>query len=350
MKVHLSSNIYIGDNEPIQIIGEIGQNHNGSMENAKKLIDMSDLCGIKLVKFQKRDIATEFTTAGYNRPYDNPNSFGKIYGEHREFLELNKEQHKELKDYANNKGLIYFCTPCDIPSLKIMEEIGCPFYKVASRDITNIPLLEELGKLNKTVIISTGMAEYDDINLALKTLNLPMNKVIIMQCTSEYPCPPKSCNLNVITTYKKKYKNVIGFSDHTNGILAPTISAILGARIIEKHITLNRSMKGTDQAGSCEITGLSKLQKYVSTIPIMLGSSEKKLEDNVTYSKHKLMKSITSKIDIKKDTVITKDMLCLKCPGDGILWKNVDNIIGKKVKYDIPKDTTIRAYDFYQWH
>ena len=112
-------NIKIGSNYFPQLIGEIGQNHNGSMENAKKLIDMAKECNIKLVKFQKRDIKTEFTQEAYNKPYDNPNSFGKIYGEHREFLEFSKEHHKELKDYANNLGLVYFCTPCDIPSLKI---------------------------------------------------------------------------------------------------------------------------------------------------------------------------------------------------------------------------------------
>jgi len=340
--ITLLNHIKIGENYPTQIIGEIGQNHNGSVENAKKLIDMCAFCNVKLVKFQKRDIKTEFTKEAYNKSYENKNSFGKIYGKHREFLELNKEQHKELKEYANSKGLIYFCTPCDIPSLKIMEEIGCPFYKVASRDITNIPLLRELGKLNKTVIISTGMAEYQDIDLALNELNLPPNKVIIMQCTSEYPCPPKNCNLNVITTFKKKYKNVIGFSDHSDGILAPTIACLLGAKIIEKHITLDRSMKGTDQSGSFEFTGLQKLQKYIETISLMLGSFDKKVEDNVTCSKQKLMKSLTSLCNIKKGQILTEDMICLKCPGNGILWKNMDKIIGKKSLIDIDEDKTLK--------
>lgn len=337
----LLNNIKIGDNYPTQIIGEVGQNHNGSVENAKKLIDMCALCNVKLVKFQKRDIKSEFTKKAYNRPYENKNSFGKIYGEHREFLELSKEQHKELKEYANSKGLIYFCTPCDIPSLKIMEEIDCPFYKVASRDITNIPLLRELGKLNKTVIISTGMADYEDIDLALKELNLPSNKVIIMQCTSEYPCPPQNCNLNVITTFKKKYENVIGLSDHSDGILAPTIACLLGAKIIEKHITLDRCMRGTDQPGSFEFIGLQKLQKYIQTVPIMLGSFDKKTEENIIYSKNKLMKSLTSSCNIKKGQILTEDMICLKCPGNGLLWKNMDKILGKKAIRDIESDTTL---------
>lgn len=340
MKTKLGD-IYIGNDLPVQIIGEIGQNHNGSIENAKKLIDMCALCNIKFVKFQKRDIETEFTKKGYNRPYINKNSFGKIYGKHREFLELNKEQHRVLKEYANKKGLIYFCTPCDIPSLKIMEEIGCPFYKVASRDITNIPLLKELGKIGKSVIISTGMAEYEDIDLALKTLNLDTNKVVILQCTSEYPCPPKNCNLNVITTFKEKYQNVIGLSDHSDGILAATIASLLGASIIEKHITLDRCMKGTDHPGSFEFVGLQKLQKYIKTIPIMLGSFDKKVEKNVEYAKHKLMKSITSNCNIKKGDIFTEKMFCLKCPGNGLLWKEKDKIIGKKSNRNIEADETL---------
>ena len=334
-------NINIGDNHPVQIIGEIGQNHNGDVNAAKKLIDMCYECNIKLVKFQKRDIETEFTKEAYNKPYLNKNSFGETYGEHREFLELNKEQHKEIKKYANDKGVVYFCTPCDIPFLKIMEEIECPFYKVASRDITNIPLLKELGKIGKPVIISTGMADYDDIELALKTLNLPDNKVVILQCTSEYPCPPENCNLNVLTTFKKRFKNLIGLSDHSSGILAPTIACLLGVSIIEKHITLDRSMKGTDQSGSLEFDGLKKLQKYINDIPKYLGSFDKKTEDNILVNKNKLMKSITSNQNIKKGEILTEDMICLKCPGSGLLWKEKEKVVGKKANIDIDHDMTL---------
>ena len=339
-------NIKIGSNYFPQLIGEIGQNHNGSMENAKKLIDMAKESNIKLVKFQKRDIKTEFTKEAYDKPYDNPNSFGKTYGEHREFLELSKEQHQELKDYANNLGLVYFCTPCDIHSLQILEEIGCPFYKVASRDITNIPLLLELGKLNKTVIISTGMATYEDIDLALETLNLPSNKVIIMQCTSEYPCPPENCNLNVIKTFQEKYKNIIGYSDHTSGVLASTVAILLGAKIVEKHITLNRSMKGTDQAGSLEKDGLTKLNKYIRDSQIMLGDFEKKLENNVLTTKTKLMKSIVLINELKKGDLLTEDNITIKCPGNGILWKNRNVLLGKKAKEDIRGDMTLELAMF----
>ncbi len=339
-------NIHIGSGHEIQIIGEIGQNHNGSIELAKRLIDMCDEAGVKLVKFQKRDIAAEFTKEAYNKPYLGRNSFGKIYGEHREFLEFNKEQHAELKRYANEKGLTYFCTPCDVPSVELLEEIGCPFYKVASRDITNIPLLKKLGTLNKPVIISTGMAEYEDIDLALQALNLPSNMVIIMQCTSQYPCSDANCNLNVITSLKEKYDNEIGFSDHTSGLLAATIASVLGATIIEKHVTLARSMKGTDQAGSLEFEGLRKLVKYTKSVPIMKGSYEKVFCPDVVSAKHKLMKSLTCTRIIKQGEIITENMLTLKCPGTGLMWKNRSLILGKKAIREIPEDTTLSVNDF----
>ena len=336
----------IGSGHPIQLIGEIGQNHNGRVETAKRMIDMCQKSGIKLVKFQKRDIDTEFTKEAYNKPYTNKNSFGKIYGEHRKFLELSKEEHLELKNYAVNKGMIYFCTPCDIPSLKIMEEIDCPFYKVASRDITNIPLLKELGKIGKSVIISTGMANRNDIDLAIKYLNLPKDKLIIMQCTSSYPCEPKDANLNVIKTFNEVYEYPIGFSDHTEGIAAAKIAACIGASIIEKHITLDKTSKGTDHKCSCEFDDLRNLNHFIKNIPIYLGNSSKKIEECVSGAKIKLMKSLTSIKNIKKGDILREDMVCLKCPGDGILYKDLHKILGKKAKYDIDADITLSIDNF----
>lgn len=340
MNVLLCDNINVGYNSPVCIIAEIGQNHNGCIKNAKKLIDMAKKAGIKLVKFQKRDIETEFTREAYNKPYLTRNSFGKIYGEHRNFLELSEKEHLELKKYTEKQDMIYFCTPCDIPSLKILQNIGCPFYKVASRDITNIPLLKELGKIKKTVIISTGMATYEDIDLALDTLNLPNNKVIIMQCTSQYPCDIKNCHLNCIETLKHKYNRVIGYSDHTEGTLAAILSVTKGAAIIEKHITLDKKLKGSDQKGSATFEELKYIQRNVLDIPIYMGNKEKVISCP-KETMDKLMKSLTTNKDIKKDDIIQKEDICLKCPGGGIKWKYINLVCGKKVKQDIAKDVTI---------
>ena len=281
-------------------------------------------------------------------PYNNVNSFASTYGEHRKFLEFTIEQHNELKKYANSLDLTYFCTPCDVKSLMELETINCPFYKVASRDITNIPLLIELSKINKPVIISTGMATLKDIDIAIATLNKPDDMLIIMQCTSIYPCPPNNTNLNVIYTLRERYPYHIGFSDHTAGILASSIACMIGVKLIEKHITLDRCMKGSDHVGSLEEYGLKKLVQYINDIPLYLGQYAKEIDPKVLPFKTKLMKSITSNVFIKKNTIIEQDMICYKCPGNGISWNNINLIIGKKALVDIQKDCTISLEQIYE--
>ena len=343
--------VHLGDKQvsslsPTYIIAEIGQNHNGSIDLAKRLIDMSKRCGAAAVKFQKRDIPSELTKEAFNRPYANKNSFGATYGEHRMFLELSEEEHKELKEYADNIGITYFCTPCDVPSVELLERIDCPFYKVASRDLTNIPLLEKLGTLGKPVIISTGMASMEDIDNALKALQLPKDMLIIMQCTSEYPCALENVNLKVMHTLKEKYKVNIGLSDHTSGVIVSASASAIGASVIEKHVTLDRTMKGTDQPGSLEEAGLKKLVEYIRAIELAMGSAEKEVNPATEAAKIKLARSLTSIVDIKAGSILEEKHLCLKSPGDGIKWMERECILGKKAKVDIEADATLRLEDF----
>lgn len=336
----------VGDGYPTYIVAEIGQNHNGELRLAKKLIDMAVQCGANAVKFQKRDIPSELTIEAYNTIYDNPNSFGEIYGKHREYLEFDEEQHNELKEYATAREITYFCTPCDITSLELMERIKTPFYKVASRDLTNIPLIEAMGKLGKPVIISTGMATYEDIDDAVEALNLPPDKLIIMQCTSQYPCKPENVNLNAIKTLRQRYKYITGLSDHSSGVILSSVAPVMGACIIEKHITLNRSMKGTDHPGSLEEIGLKKLVQYIRAIELAEGDGIVKLNPAVLPAKNKLERSLTSKVEISKGTVLTEDLLVMKSPGTGLKWKERDKIINKRSIVDIPANTTLNIEDF----
>lgn len=336
----------VGEEYPVYIIAEIGQNHNGDVANAKRLIDMAVRCGANAVKFQKREIANELTKEAFDKPYDNPNSFGKTYGEHRMFLELNEAQHLELREYAMAVGITYFCTPCDVPSVELMERIGCSFYKVASRDLTNIPLLEKLGSIGKPVIISTGMADLDDIENAMKALNAKPNSLVIMQCTSEYPCKLENVNLRAMDTLKKKYGYLVGLSDHTSGVIVSAAAAVLGAVMIEKHITLDRTMKGTDQPGSLEESGLKKLIEYIRATETAMGDGEKIVNPATGAAKKKLARSITSKINIPKGAIITEEMLTLKSPGDGLKWIEKDLILGKTANRDIDSDVTL-LMDFF---
>jgi sialic acid synthase len=345
LKINLDG-INIGEDYPTYIIAEIGQNHNGEVSLAKRLIDMSVDCGANAVKFQKRDIPSELTKEAFDKPYDNPNSFGKTYGEHRMYLELDESQHLELREYASAKGITYFCTPCDVPSVELMERINCPFYKVASRDLTNIPLLEALGKTNKPVIISTGMASMEDIDTAIETLKLGKDKLIIMQCTSQYPCALENVNLKAMETLKEKFGFLTGFSDHTSGVVISTAAAVMGAPIIEKHVTLDRTMKGTDQPGSLEKSGLSKLVEYIRACELAVGDGIKAVNPATEAAKVKLARSVTSSRNIKKGEVLNEEMICLKSPGDGIKWVNREVVLGKTATKDIEADTTIRESDF----
>lgn len=336
----------VGDGFPTYIVAEIGQNHNGDIMIAKKLIDMSAQCGADAVKFQKRDMSCELTSEAFNNPYDNPNSFGKTYGEHRTFLEFNEEQHKELKEYSQAARITYFVTPCDIPSVEMMERIGVPFYKVASRDITNIPLLEKLAETGKPIIISTGMADKQDIEDALNAIGRDNSSVIIMQCTSEYPLSLENVNLRAINTIRHKFGFLVGLSDHHSGIITAVAASLMGACIVEKHITLSRAMKGSDHAGSLERWGLEKLVDYIRAVELAMGNGKKEFNLVARPAKEKLARSLTSKVHIDEGTALTEDMLCLKSPGTGIKWRDKGLILGKIAKRDIPADVTLKIEDF----
>ena len=345
LKLNLSGT-NVGDKEPTYIIAEIGQNHNGDIEIAKQLIDMAARCKVNAVKFQKRDMNCELTKQAFDAPYDNKNSFGKTYGEHRIKLELNFEEHKRLMDYATKKNLTYFITPCDLPSVDLAEDLMVPFYKVASRDLTNIPLIDRIASTKKPIIISTGMASIEDINDAVNTIKHFHNDIIIMQCTSQYPVDIENINLGVIEMFRKNYNLLVGLSDHNSGIIYAVAATFLGACIIEKHITLSRAMKGSDHAGSLEEKGLSKLVDYINSSRKAIGTSSKEILPSVLSAKKKLARSLTSAVKIFKGTILSEEMLILKSPGNGIIWRNRSEVIGKTANKDIEKDSTINLNDF----
>lgn len=334
----------VGDGHPCFIVAEIGQNHNGQIGMAQRLIDMAADCGCDAVKFQKRDLRWELTEKAYNRPYENPNSFGPTYGKHREFLELDEGQHKQLREYATSRGLIYFCTACDPPSVELMERVDNPVYKVASRDITNIPLLHCIAKTGKPVIISTGMAGIEEIREALDALE--SSEVLITHCVSQYPTEIENVNLRAMEAIREKFNKPVGLSDHTTGIITSVAAASLGACFIEKHVTLSRAMQGTDHAAALEEEGLRRLVRYIRTCAIAMGEKRKFFNPVVDAAKAKLARSLTSAVDISAGSMLTEEMLTLKSPGDGLAWRDRNQVIGKRAKVDIPRDETLTADQF----
>tara|TARA_B100001540_G_scaffold314820_1_gene340591 strand:+ start:787 stop:1809 length:1023 start_codon:yes stop_codon:yes gene_type:complete len=325
--------------DEIFVIAEIGHNHQGSIHIAKKLISEAKLAGANAVKFQKRDNKNLYTKEFYNSNYDNPNSFGKTYGLHREALELNKAQYIELIKFSKKIGIELFATPFDFNSVDFLDELKVPYYKIASADLTNIPLQKYIAKKNKPVFLSTGGGNINDVNRAVKNILTFNRKLSVLHCTASYPAKIQDMNLNVIEQYKKKFPKLrIGLSDHENGIDASTIAYMLGARVFEKHFTLNRANKGTDNSFSLEPQGLAKMIRNLKRVKILLGDKNKKVLKNELEPLFKMKKSIVIKEKLKKGSIINKKHVTFKSPGKGLDPYLVKKFIGKKINCDLNKD------------
>lgn len=265
------------------IIGEIGQNHNGSVDIAKLIVDLVcrpvkeevfglDLRPINAVKLTKRDLNEELSASQMNRIYDTPNSFGRTYGEHRAVLELSDEEHLEVYKYAKEKGLDFVETLCAKGCLSLLKLFAPDYLKVASRDLTNLPLLAAMAETKIPIILSTGMAGKKELDEALEVITHYHSDITILHCVSQYPTQPDNLNLNTILYLKENYPQYrIGFSDHTIGISAPVVAVGMGAEVIEKHITIDRHMKGTDQAGSLGPDGVSRMVRDIRICEKWLG-------------------------------------------------------------------------------
>ena len=323
------------------IIGEIGQNHNGSLGMAKAIIDLVGLevkdeafgvvlPGMNAVKLTKRDLSQELTESAMTAQYDSPHSFGRTYGEHRKALELNDQEHFELFQYAKSKGLDFVETLCAPGCTSLLKLFTPNYLKVASRDLTNEPLLEVLGETKIPIIVSTGMAGEFELQRALEVLNRHHEDISILHCVSEYPTRPVNVNLNTIKWLQKKYPNhAIGYSDHTIGISTPVAAVAMGAQIIEKHITLDRRLKGTDQAGSLGPDGLRRMVRDIRILEQSLGKEGIFLEDAVKKAKEKLERSLAVKRDMSRGEVITLGDLQMLSPGTGLTWNERSEVVGK---------------------
>ena len=324
------------------LIAEIGHNHMGSLQLAKKMFLQAKLCGADAVKLQKRDNKNLYTKKFYNEPYDNKNSYGKSYGKHREKLEFNFKQYKELSKYAKKIKIDFFATPFDIQSVRFLEKVKMKCYKIASADILNTPLQIAIAKTKKPIILSTGGANLNDVKRAISNISKFNKNLCVLQCTASYPANWSDMNLRVIETYKKTFKkNVVGLSDHEAGIEAATIAYLLGARIFEKHFTLNRASKGTDHSFSLEPEGLRKVKRNLERVPLLLGSNIKKKLNSEIVPLYKMEKSIVAKKVILKNEKITLNKITYKSPGGGLPPYKIEKIVGKKSLKDLNIDDLI---------
>lgn len=286
-KIKLPYSKFIGNDQTPFIIAEIGNNHNGNFELALELIKKAKECGVDAVKFQVKDIESSFPKELLDRPYENENSFGRTYREHKEALEFSKVELTKIYDYAKELEIICFSTPFDIKSVKLLEDLNNPIYKISSFHVTDLGLIEEICKTRKPIIMSSGMSTIDELDQAVNLIKKYTEDFVLLHCVSSYPTDDADLNFNVIPTLKNRYNCIVGYSGHERGTVLCTSTILLGSRVIERHFTLDRYMKGPDHASSLESEGMSLVVKRAKRTFSALGTSDKRVLENELNSRKK---------------------------------------------------------------
>ena len=329
----------ISDASDCFVIAEIGHNHQGSLQTARELFDLAAECGVDAVKLQKRDNPTVFTKAAYDAPYDSENAFGATYGAHREALEFGRDEYLELKKHAEDLGLIFFATAFDAVSADFLADIGVPAYKIASGDLTNIPLIRHVASFGLPVIISTGGGRVEDIDRAHSAITSAGAPVCILQCTAGYPPSYEELDLRVIQTFRDRYPDaVVGLSSHDSGIAMGLAAYVLGARVIEKHFTINRAMRGSDHAFSLEHSGLRKLVRDMQRANLAMGDGVKKVYDGERAPLLKMSKKLVAARDLPVGHLLEWGDLVAKSPGDGLPPYRMDEFLGRRLRVALTAD------------
>jgi N-acetylneuraminate synthase/N,N'-diacetyllegionaminate synthase len=342
-EIIISKRLKISDSSPCFIIAEAGINHDGSLEKAKELVDVAKEAGADAVKFQMFNTNKYISKDAFYASYMKKGLLNKKekINEFFKRLEVDKNQLIEIQNYAKKKKILFLCTPFDSENGELLNRMGVPIFKIASFSLTNTFLLESIAKHKKPVIMSTGLHTISEIENAYNILIKSGKPVAILQCTSHYPIKAEEANLNVMKTFKNAFGCLVGYSDHSMGINIPIAAVALGAKIIEKHFTLEQNDFGADHDASANPKELKDLVSGIREIEKAFGSSQKiitKIEKEV-FRVHR--PSLISKVFIKKGTRIKKTMLDMKKPGTGINPLDINWVIGRKTKKNILKDRLI---------
>ena len=322
------------------IIAEIGSVHDGSFGNAKRLIDAIATTGADVAKFQ-----THIAPAETLRNAPMPSYFkGEPRFEYFERTGYTREKWAELKAHCESVGLEFISSPFSIEAVELLDSIGMVRWKIPSGEITNLPMLDALAQTGKPVILSSGMSSWAELDRAVETILKHHDRLSILQCTSEYPCPYEEVGMNVMLEMRGRYNLPVGFSDHTLTIYAPIVATTLGASIIEKHFTFSRLMYGSDARHSLEPNEFKQMVDGIRAAELMIGSQVDK--DAVAVKMREMKdifeKSVVSVVDIPADTLITAEMLAVKKPGTGIPARRLNEVIGCRAVQDIPRDTVLQ--------
>jgi len=341
-EINKSHNI---ENKPL-IIAEVGQNHQGELEKALEYIKVFASNGADVIKFQTRDNAFLFSKDAYEKEYNSENAFAQSYGEHREKLELHPKDLHLLKKECEKYGVKYMSTPFDEHSLDLICDVGVDLIKIASFDLGNLPFISKIAKKGLPVVISTGGGNLDDVRSSVKILQEGINDISILHCVSEYPCTHDRLGLEAIQEYLKEFPNCkIGVSDHFNGILSGPVACLLGASVFEKHVTLNRSLKGTDHSFALEPHGFNSFARDIRRVPEMMPrKNDNTLGNEPVFIK--LGKSIVAARDLNKGEIISIDDLSGKIfTKQFVPVRESINFIGSKLKNSIIRGGIISYED-----
>lgn len=325
------------------VVAEVGSVHDGSLGNAKRLIEAAAGCGADAVKFQTHIAAAETLRSAPPPPYFNSEPRFDYF----ERTAFSLEQWQALHAFAQDCGIEFLSSPFSLEAVVLLETVGIRRYKIPSGEVTNLPLLRAIAATGRPVLLSSGMSSWDELDRAVELLH--QNDLTILQCTSEYPCPPEHVGLNVMLEMRRRYGRPVGLSDHTLSIWAPIAASILGASVVEKHFTFSRKMYGSDAQHSVEPTEFTHMVEGIREVGIMLAAHVDKSETSrFIEMKRTFEKSIVSVVSIARGTLITKEMLDIKKPGTGMPSARLDDVIGRRASRDIAKDALL-AEDDVSW-
>lgn len=335
------------DKNRAYIIAEAGSNHNGDFSMAKALIEAAAEAGADAVKFQTFKAENHYSKYTPHFSYLQEQFGGRTTYDLIKSLELDRDWHASLMEYAASYGISFFSSPCDVQAVDQLAELNVPAFKVASFDLVDVGLIKYMAGFGKTMILSTGMADYADIQKAIDVCEQVANQqIVLLHCTSLYPAPVDISNLLAIQTMQKAFNYPVGYSDHTIGDHIPIAAVVLGACMIEKHFTLNHSLGGPDHEFAMEPAELSTMVKKIREVESALGDGLKKGPHDLEKEMYeKGRRSIHSRRELKAGDILTGEDVCIKRPGYGISPSNMEHIIGLRICKDIPEDYWITWED-----
>lgn len=346
MKTIRIGNKEVGEKKPTFIIAEAGCNYEGSYKIAEEMVKAAARAGADAIKFQTFD-PDKLVTKRAPKFWDIPGPGKTQYEEFKETLQLNLVQYKKLKKIANRHGILLFSTPSDEKSADMLEELGVPAYKIASMDITHLPFLRYVARKGKPIILSTGASTLNEIEEAVRTtISAGNDNIILLHCISNYPTNPKNVNLKMMTSIMKKFPDFpVGYSDHTTMPESRDIiiaAVAMGAKVIEKHFTFDKTRPGYDHKISADYDDLKNIVQSIRTVEMAMGTETKKPLASEKKVRIFGRRSLVAAKDIPKGTLITKEMITIKRPGTGIQPKFIDKVIGRKAKKNIHCDEVLK--------